>query len=132
MKNWTCEIFGMDLISPNRLMRMHWATLKREKNKIKQLLAIYGSPIETFEGKVDMLIEREYGRRNKALDPDNLYGATKLLIDCLRSQSIGAIVDDTPEILRLKVTQKKAEDGELKIRVSITEREDPDDSQSSD
>jgi hypothetical protein len=52
--------------------------------------------------RVTVRIER---RSTRLLDPDNLYGSVKSLVDCLRAAKL--IVDDDSQSISLVVTQSK-------------------------
>ncbi len=129
MKTWTARV-PYDLISPNRLMRMHFAQRGKEHKILYGLLCEWG-PEERpqFEGQVDISIIRHYGYRKRAMDEDNLYGACKILLDILRKPSprskkstLCLIKDDSPNTIRsLSVKQQKSEDRETWIEVTITE-----------
>ena len=125
---WECTIPDYDLISPNRLMRMHFAQRGKEHTKTVELLHIYStSPMVEFSGEVDISITRQYGYRKRAMDEDNLYGACKILLDALRrpsprskKPSLGLIKDDSPNTIRsLSVKQEKSKDKVTRIVVRV-------------
>ena len=92
--------------SPNLTLRMHWREQRRLTKTwdIEVLCAINGLEEvrkARFEEHRDVKIIR-YGR--KLLDPDNLVGSTKMLIDALRHAYL--IWDDNPKCLDLIVEQK--------------------------
>ena len=129
MKQWSVRV-PYDLISPNRLMRMHFAQRGKEHKILYELLSLYGDLDEpAFEGQVDISIVRHYGYRKRAMDEDNLYGACKILLDVLRRPSprskkstLNLIEDDSPNTIRsLSVKQQKSEDRETWIEVTISE-----------
>ena len=129
MKTWKAVI-PYDLISPNRLMRMHFAQRGKEHVVVYNLLARHGEmPLVYFDGQVDVKIKRLYGYRKRAMDQDNLYGACKILLDVLREPSprskkstLGLISDDSPNVIRnLSVTQEKSPDKETWIVVEVSE-----------
>ena len=126
---WECTIPDYDLISPNRLMRMHFAQRNKEHVKVVDLLSIYSKgPMVEFSGQVDISITRQYGYRKRAMDEDNLYGACKILLDAIRRPSprskkisLGLIKDDSPNIIKsLSVKQEKSKDKTTRIVVKIT------------
>lgn len=125
---WECTIPDYDLVSPNRLMRMHFAQRNKEHALVVDLLSVYSSgPMVEFAGEVDISITRQYGYRKRAMDEDNLYGACKILLDALRRPSprsrkisLGLIKDDSPNIIKsLAVTQEKSKDKTTRIVVRI-------------
>jgi hypothetical protein len=127
---WKCTIPEYDLISPNRLMRMHFSQRGKEHETAANLLAIYGDkPANEFLGQVDISIIRQYGYRKRAMDEDNLYGACKILLDALRhpsprskKHSLGLIKDDSPNIIRsLSVKQEKSKDKITRIVLQVSE-----------
>ena len=83
----------------------HWRKKYREAKIAADLVQAYGSPLPSFKGPVLLKIVREYGYRQREMDPDNLVGSTKALIDVLRrpkkanekKNRLGVIEDDRPE-----------------------------------
>ena len=73
-----------DLVSPNKLMRMHYRARMKEFDRVRDMIWYYGRPFVTFNGPVDVQITRLWGTRQRAMDLDNLYGACKPLIDALK------------------------------------------------
>ncbi len=128
MKTWTCTIPDYDLISPNRLMRMHFGQVKKEHEKLAHLMYAFGNELIHFTEPVNIEIKREYGYRKRQMDPDNLYGSCKILLDVLRKPSprskkpsLGIIADDSPNnIANLSVTQSKSPDKTTRIRISVS------------
>lgn len=57
---------------------------------------------EKSRPRVTVRIER---RSTRLLDPDNLYGSVKSLVDCLRAAKL--IVDDNSQSISLVVSQSK-------------------------
>ena len=128
VEEWVCVIPDYDLISPNVLMRMHFWQRNKEHEKLVDLILVYGQDVVEVDAPVDITVVREYGYRKRQMDPDNLYGAVKTLLDVLRKPSprskkvsLGIIADDSPNnISNLSVTQKKSEDKTTRLRVSIS------------
>ena len=128
---WNCTIPDYDLISPNRLMRMHFWQINKEHAKLSQLMYVFGDKLVQFTKPVNISIKREYGYRKRQMDPDNLYGACKILLDVLRmpsprskKSSLGIITDDSPNnIANLSVTQSKSPDKTTRIHVSVSYNE---------
>ena len=124
---WKCTLPDYDLISPNRMMRMHFRTRIKEHNTLLDLMTIYGDPVVPFTCPVNITIVREYGYRKRAMDPDNLYGGCKLLLDVIREPShrskkkaLCLIADDTEaHIKNLSVTQRKADDKITKVHMTV-------------
>ena len=93
--------------SPNYLRGKHWRVRHRETKlwrdevfyAVKQAALI---PAPYPKAKVE--IER---RSRGVLDPDNLYGCVKPVIDGLRYA--GVLVDDSPAHIELTVTQSRGE-----------------------
>lgn len=113
MPTWTCTIPGYDLISPNKLLRMKWFRQKKEKELAMTLIGLYGRPCPVFDCPVAMVIVRRFGKRQRPLDTDNLYGGCKLLIDAMKApkgrsrRGLSILMDDDPRSLDLWVTQCK-------------------------
>lgn len=113
MPTWKCIIPGYDLISPNKLLRMQWFRQAKEKELAMTMIGIYGRPLPSFAGPVRMVIVRKYGKRQRALDTDNLYGGCKLLIDAMKApkgrsrRGLSLIAEDNPRALDLTVIQFK-------------------------
>ena len=127
---WNCTIPQYDLISPNRLMRMHFRQRGKLHETATNLLLIYGDkPLVEFLHQVDISITRQYGYRKRAMDEDNLYGACKILLDALRhpsprskKHSLGLIKDDSPNTIRsLNVQQEKSPDKTTRIIIRVSE-----------
>lgn len=92
--------------SLNTTRRMHWATLRRHKIwwQLEVRIALRNQDIfrvPTPE-RACVTIERHSTRE---LDPDNLVGGFKDLIDCLRAEKL--IVNDDPAHLELVPRQLK-------------------------
>lgn len=118
-RSWQATIPDFDLISPNRLYRMHFAQRSRWKKAIEVQLMAYGGEMLELNPKIDLRITRFYGYRKRALDKDNLYGACKPLIDAIRGHKI--IPDDTPAHINLYVEQEKSPDKTSFVRIEASE-----------
>ena len=124
---WECKLIDYDLISPNRMMRMHFRTRMKEHERLLELMLVYGDPVDPFRCPVDITIVREFGYRKRSMDPDNLYGGCKLLLDVIREpsprskkKSLGLIADDSnAHIKNLSVTQRKADDKITKVYMIV-------------
>ncbi len=92
--------------SLNDLLRMHWRHRHRNcqmwQEEIWMALVGKERPMRPFQ-KARVSIHRR--GRGRGLDPDNLVGAVKPILDALRYARI--LVDDTPEHVELVVTQSK-------------------------
>jgi len=92
--------------SPNELLRMHWS-------KRRKLQKDYDNRVLLAIGQAGVIIEyAEEGERRRViierhgwslLDPDNLTGSVKLLVDALRHTRL--LWDDTAKCLDLAVVQ---------------------------
>lgn len=113
----------------------HWSSLKKEKDKaFHHVMAAYmnTSPRVVFEGPVKVLVRREWGQRQRAMDDDNLWGAAKFLLDAIRAgnqnetrRRLEIIQDDDPDNITLKVEQQagekpKGEPRKLRTVIEIT------------
>ena len=121
---WSVEI-PYNLVSPNRVMRMHYRTRAKEAEKVYNLLWCYGRPFVQFDCPVRVHIVREWGKRQRAMDEDNLYGSCKMLIDALKKpkgrsrRGLSIILDDDPSVVSLKVEQRKNDEGLSKVIVKV-------------
>ena len=126
--NWNCVIPDYDLISPNAMMRMHFWQRNKEHEKLGDLILVYGDDVVEFDHPVDITVVREFGYRKRQMDPDNLYGSVKILLDVLRlpsprskKVSLGIIADDSPNnIANLSVKQEKSCDKVTRLRVHVS------------
>ena len=124
---WTCTIPDYDLISPNAMMRMHYRVRMKEHEKLVDLLKAFGDEVVPFDVPVDIKVVREYGHRKRRMDPDNLYGSCKLLLDAIRQPSprskkasLDLIADDSDaHIQSLSVSQEKSTDKTTRVRVVV-------------
>ena len=98
----------LPLITPsnNKLLRTHWAV--RRKLKVYYMdeivtAMIDGGFTDYAEGKRTCEVT---SHRKRLLDPDNLTGGIKMLLDALVELKL--LKDDSPKWCDLKVGQKKA------------------------
>lgn len=102
------EIEILEVIpSFNRLVRMHWATRRALLKKWQwlvwlEVLRSRPSMVGPFTEKVQVKITRY---SHKTLDPDNLHGSAKIILDALRAAKV--LVDDTPAHIALICEQIK-------------------------
>lgn len=104
--------------SLNATTRQHWRVYYRQKKLWEKLLwvakaeaGIYGMPMFEY---ANVRICR-YGA--KLLDPDNLVGGMKPLIDSLKA--LGIIVDDSPAHMSLSVMQGTDTNHRTVIQVAV-------------
>ncbi|QDP67305.1 MAG: hypothetical protein Unbinned4614contig1000_22 [Prokaryotic dsDNA virus sp.] len=113
--------------SLNKIMRMHWAVRKKRQEEIMAALeyAAMSKPPK-FYGKVRLTIIRQWGKRGRAFDPDNLVASCKMLIDCLKepkgrsNYGLGIIKDDSSADIELLVRQEKSPDGVHRAIIKFT------------
>lgn len=92
---------------------MKWFMQAKQKESAINLVSVYGRPLPTFNGPVAMVIVRKFGKRQRPLDTDNLYGGCKLLIDAMKApkgrsrRGLSILMDDDPRSLDLWVAQCK-------------------------
>ena len=98
------------LVSPNKMLRMHWAVRRKLKREIVAELELRVMPFllknEIPFRKCHIVVERHISGRHKFMDPDNLVGSMKMLIDAMRE--LGIINDDTPEHVVITARQEKS------------------------
>ena len=98
------------LVSPNKMLRMHWAVRRKLKREIIAELELRVMPFlmknEIPFQKCHIVVERHISGRHKFMDPDNLVGSMKMLIDAMRER--GIINDDTPEDVVITARQEKS------------------------
>ena len=104
--------------SLNKMMRTHWAVRKKRQEEIMAAVEHAANPpIPKFYGKARLTIIRQWGKRGRAFDPDNLVASCKMLIDCLKepkgrsNYGLGIIRDDSSADIELLVKQEKSPDG---------------------
>ena len=106
--------------SNNALLRMHWSKRGRtQKELAKEMWAITKIKVWTKRPPpvyVKVAIRR-IGRRR--LDQDNLYGGTKMLIDCLIQ--CGLIQDDDEKHIDLTVEQEIGRPPRTHVRLETAE-----------
>jgi hypothetical protein len=99
------------LVSPNKMLRMHWAVRRKLKREIIAELELRVMPFlmknEIPFKKCHIVVERHISGRHKFMDPDNLVGSMKMLIDAMRD--LGIIDDDTPEHVVITARQERSE-----------------------
>jgi len=105
--------------SLNRTQDRHWTHRHKRKQKLISLLTctcIQHGGVPSFSGHVRMSIDRLWGKRQRALDEENLWGAVKLLRDVMRKRKrsgkgwaggLGIIEDDGPKHCELTVGQRR-------------------------
>lgn len=100
--------------------------------KLASSCFIQHQKIPEFAGKVKVSVVRYWGKGQRALDHDNLTGAVKPLIDCMRAKTmmrnkrgicfqggLGIIERDDPDYLDLHVSQEKSTDDHLKTVITV-------------
>lgn len=96
--------FGEDLLvamqARRRLERHRLARLKKTESPLRVTIVRHGK---------------------RLLDPDNLVGGAKPLIDAMRD--LGLIVDDDPAHLELTVKQQKAKEPKMLVLIETEENE---------
>jgi len=123
MKEYT---FTIPRITPslNKMLRTHWAELRKLKHT-------WGGEVQaaTFDHDIPPAKTLEFRRmkivsyRTSLLDPDNLYGGVKILVDRLVEQ--GFLYDDRQSCLDLEVSQVKVKKrSEQRTEITIVWREE--------
>ena len=114
--------------SLNKMMRQHWAVRKKRQEELWAAVEYAATrPIPKFKGKARLTIIRQWGKRGRAFDPDNLVASCKMLIDCLKEPKgrskygLGIIPDDSPEHIELLVKQEKSLDGVHRAMIVMTQ-----------
>ena len=114
--------------SLNKMMRTHWAVRKKRQEQVMAAVDYAATrPLPKFEGKVRLTITRQWGKRGRAFDPDNLVGSCKMLIDCLKEPKgrsrygLGIIKDDSSADIELQVKQEKSPDGVHRAIIRFTQ-----------
>lgn len=93
MASWSLLIPGYFPPSPNRTRGLHWSRTRKEKSRALEYIytgcLTSGGGVPAFVGPVKVTIYRLWGKRQRALDRDNLYAACKPLIDAMRAEKAG-------------------------------------------
>lgn len=126
-KRWEMT-FEYQFESLNKMMRTHWAVRKKRQEELMAAVDYSAPrPLPKFTGKTRLTIIRQWGKRGRAFDPDNLVASCKMLIDCLKEPKgrskygLGIIPDDDPEHLELLVKQEKSPDGVHRALIRFTQ-----------
>lgn len=120
--------------SLNKTQRRHWSVVRKHKAKAKEMLNVYcllagGQPV--FEGHVIVTIWRLWGKGQRGLDRDNLWGSVKPLIDALRKPKgkgnrrqggLGIVEDDDDDVMELRVRQRKGDTSDTMVILQNMER----------
>ena len=109
------DLENMDLVSPNRMLRMHWATRRKWKEDYSDRVWCQTSKWPKNLDPCHIKIERLFTGRQKAMDPDNLVGSVKFLLDGMRS--CGVISDDNPECISLEVHQRRTDTKAIRVTI---------------
>lgn len=116
---WELFITGYFPRSLNQTQDRHWSHRHKRKQRLVNLLTcmcLQSGGVPTFCGHVKMSITRLWGKRQRALDEENLWGAVKLLRDVMRERKrsgkgwaggLGIIEDDGPKHCTLEVSQRR-------------------------
>jgi hypothetical protein len=137
MPSWTLLIPDYFPPSLNHVAMAHWSKVRKHKKAAIERVHIYGlaaGGLPRFVGPVAIRITRLYGKGQRRLDLDNLFGAVKPLVDALRDAKttrnhrgtakqggLGIIADDDPKSMTLIVDQERNPDGDnLCTRIHIT------------
>jgi len=121
----------------------HWAKTRKHKKLAEKHLLVaclrkFGR-VPVFEGKVTLQVFRYIAGRRQMMDPDNLGGSQKPLIDAMRKPKshrnskgrqggLGIIEDDDPSLLELlepeqhKVTKDELKGESIACIIEITGR----------
>jgi len=131
-KRWEM-ILEYQFESLNKMMRMHWAVRKKRQQELMAAVEYAAPrPLLKFTGRTRLTIIRQWGKRGRAFDPDNLVASCKMLIDCLKEPKgrshygLGIIPDDDPEHLELLVRQEKSPDGVHRAIIIFTQENNHD------
>ena len=126
-KRWEMT-FQYQFESLNKMMRTHWAVRKKRQEELMAAVDYSAPrPLPKFKGKTRLTIIRQWGKRGRAFDPDNLVASCKMLIDCLKEPKgrskygLGIIPDDSPAHLELLVKQEKSPDGVHRAVIRFTQ-----------
>jgi hypothetical protein len=99
--------------SLNKLIRLHWAARRKLQQRWSWLILSKRPSIVTAPKKAKVVINRQ---SPKFLDTDNLYGASKMIVDALKHAAL--ISGDDPSRLTLVCTQSRGK-AETKITVDV-------------
>lgn len=105
----------LDLVSPNKMLRMHWATRREWKDIYSDAVWAVTEKWSKHLDPCHIKIERLFTGRQKAMDPDNLVGSVKFLLDGMRS--CGVISDDNPECISLEVHQRRTDTKAIRVTI---------------
>lgn len=105
--------------SPNEFLGFHWRHRKRNSDLWQKEIRVALAAQQYFGiqkplNRAHVAIER---RSRGQMDPDNLYGAVKPVIDALRYA--GILLDDSPDHLELAVTQVRSFKDPPRTRIVI-------------
>ncbi len=102
------------LKSPNEILGRHWSVKHKERNRL--FLEVFAA---IRKGKVDYPMNvRVTQFRWRMLDPDNLVGSCKPLLDALKG--LGWLVDDRAKWCTLHVEQRKPAPGAIEeVRLEL-------------
>lgn len=102
----------------NEMLRWHWSQRYKERARWSRwvwLARCQASPHPpACLARARIRIER---RSRGQLDPDNLHGSCKLILDALRDQQL--IQDDSPDHIELLVSQSR---GRPRTTITLAER----------
>lgn len=131
MQTYGIVLEGYRFESLNQMLRQHWSHRKRKREALwEQMQLAAKHPIPTFTGKVRVVIIRQWGKRQRAMDPDNLVASCKMLIDCLKKPKgrsrygLGIIPDDSPADIELVVRQEHSPDDGTRAIIEIEQESD--------
>ena len=104
----------------NLIKRMHHFEYKQIRDAWKRtIFALAGRNKEQLEAWADscnLLTVKIHIEHPRQFDPDNLVSAAKIPLDCLTL--LHFIQNDTPEFIKLGVTQEKSREKQTTIEVS--------------
>jgi len=128
---WTLNVPDFFPLGPNQLIGKHKMFVANHRNLVRAAMfkALGQDEPPKFIGRPAVLVMRLWGKRKRALDPDNAMAAIKPIIDILRRngyangkrQGFGMFADDTSRHIRLlPVIQRKSEDGRTWTRIMVS------------
>lgn len=137
---WRLVLPGYFPPTLNNVVMAHWSTVRKHKKRaienlhVACLLASGGGGVPVFEGHVRVTITRWWGKGQRALEIENLYGAVKPLVDAMRAEKasrnqrgrarqggLGIIEDDDPKTLALTVFQERNPHGDELATLIVVE-----------